>query len=152
MISIRRKFTVALGALVVATAGFAAAPDRSAAKSYWYETYEVTRSLIDNGRYDEAAPLLSRLIESHPVPAASRRIPGDRFVSYFPYFHRAMIQLHQGKVREASHSLDICEAFGAALQDRRTAESFHELRRRIAAVGVEPSVVRGERGPGAGSR
>ena len=147
-----RKLATGLGVLAVAFTGLLSVPCLGAAQTYWYETYELTRSLINTGRFEEAAPLLTELIESHPIPGVARKVPGDRFVSYLPYSHRAMIQLHQGRLREASHSLDICEAFGAALQDRRTAGKFHDMRRRIAAMGAAEPAGAAASGSGAGSK
>ena len=82
------------------------------AAPYWYETYKQTVKLIDAGRIDEADGLLDQLIEDHPVPRHSVRTPGNRFIAYFPYFQRARIERARGDFELASHSLDVCDAFG----------------------------------------
>lgn len=104
------------------------------AQSYWFTTYEKVVAMIDSGRMAEATPLLEELIQGHPCPIACLKVPGDRCIDYLPYFQRARIQLANDDVRGAAHSLDICEAFGAILQNRRTEREFLSLRRRIRSM------------------
>jgi hypothetical protein len=117
--------------IAVVLAAWFAALVPAQAQSYWFETYDRTVSLIDDGQMAEASALLSRVIEDHPYPVACLRIPGDRCIDYLPYYQRARIQFATGKVREAAHSLDISNAFGAALQTRRARAAFNTLRERV---------------------
>lgn len=105
---------------------------KAGAENYWFERYERAVSLIEAGSHDEAALLLDKLIQEHPAPMASVRIPGDRYIDYLPYYQRARIQLERGDTRAAAHSLDICEAFGAIQQTRLGADGLKELRTQIA--------------------
>lgn len=104
------------------------------AQSYWFHTYERVAAMINSGRMAEAAPLLEELIQEHPYPIACLKVPGDRCIDYLPYFQRARLQIHNGDVRGAAHSLDISEAFGAVLQNRRTERELLNLRRRIRSM------------------
>lgn len=104
------------------------------AQSYWFHAYERVVAMIDSGRMAEAAPLLEQLVQDHPYPIACLKVPGDRCIDYLPYFQRARLQVHNGDVLGAAHSLDISEAFGAVLLNRRTEREFLILRRRIRSM------------------
>ncbi len=127
----RRRIRIAL-LLAAAVVSPLSTPGTAHAQTYWFEDYERAVDMIDDGRMAEASALLERLVREHPLPQASVRVPGDRFINYLPYYQQARVQLHQGDTTAASRSLDICEAFGVAKQNRRTARQFTELRRRIA--------------------
>lgn len=118
---------LSLAASLIFSAGIQAADDYR----YWYETYELVVQLIDEGRTAEASELLAPLLQGHPAPVSGKRLPGNRFIDYLPYFQRARIQLEQGDVRGAAHSLDISEAFGAIRQNRRNHSEFQELRKTV---------------------
>ena len=101
------------------------------AQSYWFENYERAITLIDAGQVAEASTLLERVIADHPLPVACLRVPGDRCLDYVPYIQRARIQIYQGDTRGASHSLDVSEAFGTGLANRRTDREVQRLRQQI---------------------
>ena len=124
-----RRLLIAVAALV---APLAMSVDVMA-DSYWFETYERVVDMVDAGQMSEAAPILAALIQAHPIPTTGARVPGDRFIDYLPYYQRARIQLSAGNTQAASHSLDICEAFGAIQQNRRTYKALLALRKQIAA-------------------
>lgn len=104
------------------------------ARTYWYETYQRAVELIERGRSADAAPLVDRLIQEHPVPVSGYMLPGERFIDYLPYYQRARIQLARGDAAGAASSLDICEGFGAILRTRRSRSDLERLRREIAVV------------------
>lgn len=101
------------------------------AQSYWFENYERAIALIDAGQVAQASTLLERVIADHPLPVACLRVPGDRCIDYVPYVQRARIQIYQGDTRGASHSLDVSEAFGTGLANRRTDREVQKLRQQI---------------------
>jgi hypothetical protein len=123
-----------LSVSIVALGLMAFTPAPALAQSYWFHAYERVAAMIESGRMAEAAPLLEELIQEHPYPIACLKVPGDRCIDYLPYFQRARIQIHNDDVRGAAHSLDISEAFGAVLQNRRTEREFLILRRRIRSM------------------
>ncbi len=118
-------FNLALGA---------AASSAALAQTYWFERYERAVALIDAGQVGEASTLLERVIKDHPIPIACLRVPGDRCIDYVPYFERARIQIYRGDTRGASHSLDVSEAFGTRLQNKRTEREIHRLREQIRTM------------------
>jgi hypothetical protein len=113
---------VALGGATLATA-----------HDYWFETYERAVELIDDDRIDEAEMLLEEVIADQPLPRASVRVPGNRFIDYLPYLQRARIQLHRGDYESAAHSLDVSEAFGAVTARRRPTAVLQGLRDQVHA-------------------
>jgi hypothetical protein len=123
-----------LSVSIVALGLMAFTPAPTLTQNYWFHTYERVVTMIDSGRMAEAAPLLEELIQDHPYPIACLKVPGDRCIDYLPYFQRARLQIHNGDVPGAAHSLDISEAFGAVLQNRRTEREFLNLRRRIRSM------------------
>lgn len=121
--SIRMLFRIALPAVLICSfIGVAHA------QTYWFETYQRAVRLIDEEKTAEAAPMLDQLIQSHPFPQASLRIPGQQYMDYLPYFQLARIQHDQREYEKASRSLDVSEAFGAVKQSRRANEHFTQLR------------------------
>ena len=109
------------------------------AQQYWFETYERAVDLVDNGESGRAAPMLESLIQDHPVPVSCLRVPGDRCLDYLPYFHRARVQVSQGDLRGATHSLDVEAAFGAVFRNRRTERAYTKLREDIRNLGLAPA-------------
>lgn len=101
-------------------------------QTYWYESYEKAAYLIDKGKFDEASPILDTLIERYPAPVASVRIPGDRFLTYAPYYHRARIEFARSDFPAALESLQISKAHGALVQDRRALQDIENLLQQIA--------------------
>ena len=118
--------------IAVAALGLMLVPSIAGTDSYWFESYERAARLIDAGNFDESARILDMLIQEHPAPVASLRVPGDRYIDYLPYYQRARILLQRGDTLAASHNLDICEAFGAIQQSRRTESDLKTLREQIA--------------------
>lgn len=118
----------------------------AAAKDYWFESYERAVELIDDGRVQEAAPLLEEVIRQQPLPKAMYRAPGNRYINYLPYLQRARIEIVRGEFANAAHSLDVSEAFGAVTQYRRLFAALQDLRLEVAAgltrndPGYEPPV------------
>ena len=88
------------------------------AGSAWYEDYQRVQNWIEDGKIDDASSLLDTLIAKYPEPEADVRIPGDRFINYLPFYHRARIELARQDYVAASRSLQISQAFGATLRDR----------------------------------
>ena len=113
--------------LLLATSVFAVST-----QTYWYESYEKAAYLIDKGKFDEASPILDTLIERYPAPVASVRIPGDRFLTYAPYYHRARIEFARRDFAAAFDSLQTSKAFGALEQDRHALEDIENLLQQIA--------------------
>ncbi len=141
----RRGRSIGVAAVVVVAWALASAPS-VLAQSYWFETCERAVDLIDGGRFEEAAPLLDRLLKDRPVPASGIRVPGDRFIEYQPYFQLARIQVQQGDVQGAVRSLDISESFAVAQGGPRAREDQLRLRRQIAAMERERAAVAGAAG------
>jgi len=104
------------------------------AQTYWFENYERAVALIDDGLTNEASALLERVIRDHPLPVSCLKVPGDRCIDYIPYFQRARIQVSRGDARGASHSLDITEAFGVGMVNRRTERDVVRLRQQIRTM------------------
>jgi hypothetical protein len=101
------------------------------AQTYWFETYQRAVRLIDTDKPAEAAPILDKLIQSHPFPQASMRIPGQQYLDYLPYFQLARAQYDQDDFRQASHNLNVSEAFGAVKYNKRTNADFSQLRTQL---------------------
>jgi len=104
------------------------------AGEYWFETYERAASMVDHARYGEAAAALEDLIEAHPVPIVTLRVPGDRFLDYLPYYQLARIRLAVEDYQGAMRSLDMSESFEAVASDAGVRRSHAELRARIRAL------------------
>jgi len=102
------------------------------AQTYWFESYERAVQLIDKGKPEAAAPLLRSLLEERPLPQAYFKVPGNRYVTYLPYFQEARIEFSRGNLDAAARHLDIEEAFGAVLENSASRREFLELRDRIA--------------------
>jgi len=119
------------------------------AQTYWFETYQRAVQLIDADKSAEAAPILDQLIQNHPYPQAAMRIPGQQYIDYLPYFQLARIQYDQRDLRQASRSLDVSEAFGAVMRNKRSNAHFAELRTRLdselAGTDEEPTIATGAR-------
>lgn len=109
------------------------APSLIHAQTYWFESYQRAVQLIEAERFEDAAPLLDRLIQEHPHPEAGVRIPGNQFLDYLPYFQQARIQMERGDYQAASHSLDVCKAFGAISQNRRSLAGLKQMRQSLDA-------------------
>jgi hypothetical protein len=103
-------------------------------QTYWFETYERAVRMIDRGEAAEASPLLDSLIREHPYPISGLRVPGDRSIDYLPHFQRARIHLYRGDARAAAHSLDIEEAFGAVVGNKRASKQLLKLRQQIETM------------------
>ena len=101
------------------------------AQTYWFEDYERAVALIDAGQAAEAAPVLDRVIKEHPLPVACLKVPGDRCIDYIPYFQRARIQISRGDAHGAAHSLDVTEAFGVGLTNKRTEKELLLMRQQV---------------------
>lgn len=121
---------VRLGAVLLVTLGCATLAN---AHVYWFETYERAVELIEDQRFDEAEPLLEQVIADHPLPRANVRVPGNRFIDYLPYLHRARIQLERGQFESAARSLDVSEAFGAVTSRRQPTAVLRDLRDEVHA-------------------
>ena len=119
------------------------------AQTYWFESYQRAVQLIDADKSAEAAPILDQLIQDHPYPQASMRIPGQQYIDYLPYFQLARIQYDQRDLRQASRSLDVSEAFGAVKSNKRSNAHFAQLRTRLdaelAGTDEEPTIAAGAR-------
>jgi hypothetical protein len=98
------------------------------AQTYWFETYQRAVQLIDDEKSTEAGPMLDELLQDHPFPKASMRIPGQQYMDYLPYFQLARVQYDRRDFRQASRSLDVSEAFGAVKHNKRSSELFTQLR------------------------
>ncbi|RMG43814.1 MAG: hypothetical protein D6718_11230 [Acidobacteria bacterium] len=83
-----------------------------AADGAWTETYLRAVALIEQGRVEEAAPLLDRVIAAHPLPALDVPTPGAESIDYLPYLQRARLELRRGDALAALRSLDVSLAFG----------------------------------------
>jgi hypothetical protein len=103
-------------------------------QTYWFESYERVVQMIDRGDAAEASPLLDLLIRNHPYPIPGLKVPGDRSIDYLPHFQRARIQVYRGDARAAAHSLDIEEAFGAVLSNKRASKQLLKLRQQIETM------------------
>lgn len=142
--SIRTLLRIALPAVLICSfVGVAHA------QTYWFESYQKVVQLIDEEKTAEAAPILDQLIQSHPFPRASMRIPGQQYVDYLPYFQLARVQYDQEKFKQASRSLDVSEAFGAVKRSKRSNADFTELRSvldsELARIDDVPTVAAGTR-------
>jgi len=117
------------------------------AQTYWFETYQRAVRLIDADKAAEAAPMLDQLVQNHPYPEASMRIPGHQYLDYLPYFQLARIQYDQKDFREASRSLNVSEAFGAVKHNKRSNAHFTRLRTQLdselAVMDEEPTLAAG---------
>jgi hypothetical protein len=102
------------------------------AQYYWFESYQKAVELIDKGRLDEASALLEEVVQDHPVPNGRLRIPGGQFIAYLPYYHQARISFQQGRFENASHYLDVSEAFGEVAGNREAERSVETMRTGIA--------------------
>jgi hypothetical protein len=115
------------------------------AQTYWFENYERAVALIDDGLTTEASALLERVIRDHPLPVSCLKVPGDRCIDYIPYFQRARIQVSRGDARGAAHSLDVTEAFGVGVMNKRTEKEVVRLRQQIRTMDTgragEPATV-----------
>jgi hypothetical protein len=119
------------------------------AQTYWFETYQRAVQLIDADKSAEAAPMLDQLVQNHPYPQASMRIPGHQYMDYLPYFQLARIQYDQKDFELASRSLDMSEAFGAVKHNKRSSAHFTQLRTRLdselAGTDEKPTMAAGAR-------
>lgn len=104
------------------------------AQTYWFETYERAVRMIDRGEMAEASSLLDGLMREHPYPMSGMRVPGDRSIDYLPHLQRARIHLYRGDALAAAHSLDIEEAFGAVLSNKRAARQLLRLRQQVETM------------------
>ena len=124
-------------AILTACVAMLAAPS-FAQQSYWYENYQRAVEQIDDGQLDQAAASLQTLLSEMPHPKARTRIPGERYMSYLPYYQMARIHALRGEFADAQLSLDISEAFGAIKQHKKAEAEFDKLRRSVR-VGLQDS-------------
>jgi hypothetical protein len=115
----------------LALVALAAAPTAAFAGRYWFEDYERAVALLRRGDAEMAAPILAGVMAAHPVPILGLLAPGDRFLDYRPYYHRALIEFHQGRLAEAAHSLRVGEAFGEFATCKRYKTQALTLREKI---------------------
>ncbi len=130
-----------LGILLV---GFGS-PGAASAQVYWYETYQHTVELINAGKFDEAAPLLVKLIEKKPAPAFGVLLPGNQCIDYSPYFQLARVLHGQGSTTAALHFLDVAEAFGEMSQNKKDRAELGALRQQLMRQDRSPTA--GAEGP-----
>jgi hypothetical protein len=120
-----------LGLLVLVVPVLALVSTPASARAYWYETYQQAVRLIDEGRVQEASPLLAQLVAEHPEPEYAFRLPGNRNLHYLPYYQRARIELALEEYEAAARSLDLSESYGAVLQGSRVTADLERLRERL---------------------
>jgi hypothetical protein len=124
------------------------APCLAQAQAYWFESYQRAVWLIDEGRYEEATPVLETLLKERPYPEAQVRIPGNQFIDYLPYLHRARIQMHNVDFEGARKSLRVSEAFGAVKRNAKAMAELRDLQEEVR-ISLQASQ-RGSTGAGAG--
>jgi len=109
-------------------------------KVYWFETYMRAVDLIDTGQAADAASLLQRLIETHPVPKNAAKVPGNQYIDYLPYYQLARANAKLGNNSAAIDGLERSIDFGAINESRRHAEELDQLQRAID-LGLSPETV-----------
>ena len=98
----------------------------------WYTHYQRGVELVEAGDGAAAVVELESALEARPEPALRVATDGPRYIDYLPYFQRARIQLGQGEVAAAAHSLEVAEAFGIVMFQRNTRQEFNQLRQQVA--------------------
>lgn len=133
---IARRWMLGAGLVLAAVLVFTSP---ALADTYWFESYQRAVQMIDAGELDKATPMLEGLMKEMPTPAASARVPGNRFVNYLPYYQMARIQFQRGEFSAAAHNLDVSEAFGAVRNDRQALLDVSTMR-----IELDRGIARGE--------
>ena len=79
----------------------------------WYDDYEAGLKAIQTGQWKAAAQRMSAAIAAHPKEGNNERTYGAIFITYHPYYYRAVAEINLGEYQKAVNDLEQTSGPGA---------------------------------------
>jgi tetratricopeptide (TPR) repeat protein len=94
------------------TIGFALLLAASAALASWYDDYDAGINAVRSGQWAAVIQKMSAAIKVNPKENDKARTYGAIFISYHPYYYRAVAYLNTGKYEQAVADLEQSSGIG----------------------------------------
>jgi tetratricopeptide (TPR) repeat protein len=104
------------------TIGLALLLAASAALASWYDDYDAGLAAARNGQWAAVIQKMSAAIKGNPKENDKARTYGAIFISYHPFYYRAVAYLNTGKYEQAVADLE--QSSGAGEQDLGSIETL----------------------------